>query len=90
MLDVPRRVDSGVLAVLHRQLGDTRRLDRQLGAVVAQAEVLTKVNQVSELLTYSVGTEVRRLLAGLLAELLALAGWQALDRGHPRQAWAFY
>ena len=50
MLRASARIDGSVLALLHDQLTTTRRLDRQLGAIVAHDEVLTKTQQVTGLL----------------------------------------
>jgi hypothetical protein len=84
------QVDETMLAILADQLNGIRRLDRQLGAVVAQDEVLAKVTQITELLTYSLSTTVRERLAALLSELHCLAGWQALDLGQISDSWRHY
>lgn len=84
------RVDSSVLRLLHEQLTRIRLLDRQLGAVVAHDEVLTKIEQVSRLLHHSLTPATRQSLAALLCELGTLAGWQALDMGRLTEAWQYY
>lgn len=89
-IQASHRVDSGVLALLHDQLMATRRLDRQLGAVVAHEEVRAKISQVRQLFTHSLAGGTRERLAILLAELHALAGWQALDLGNVMDAWQHY
>ena len=89
-LQASHRVDDGVLALLDDQLMTTRRLDRQLGAVVAHEEVRAKISQVRELFTHSLAGGTRERLATLLAELHALAGWQALDLGNVMDAWQHY
>lgn len=89
-IQASHRVDSGVLALLHDQLMATRRLDRQLGAVVAHEEVRAKISQVWQLFTHSLAGGTRERLAILLAELHALAGWQALDLGNVMEAWQHY
>ncbi len=89
-IQASHRVDSGVLALLHDQLMTTRRLDRQLGAVVAHEEVQAKIGQVRQLFTHSLTGGTRERLAILLAELHALAGWQALDLGNVMDAWQHY
>ncbi len=89
-IQASHRVDNGVLALLHEQLMTTRRLDRQLGAVVAHQEVQAKIGQVRQLFTHSLAGGTRERLAILLAELHALAGWQALDLGNVVDAWQHY
>jgi hypothetical protein len=89
-LDASRRIDVSVIAELHAQLASIRRLDRQLGAVVAHDEVRAKTTQVADLLTHSVPDAVREPLAALLSELCCLAGWQALDLGRAADSWRHY
>lgn len=90
MLHAAASVDASVLALLNEQLTATRRLDRQLGAVVARDEVQVKVQQVHRLLTYSITPATREGLAVHLSELCTLAGWQALDAGDLADAWRQY
>jgi tetratricopeptide (TPR) repeat protein len=58
-----------------------------MGAVVAYDEVRAKTTQVIQLQSYSLSPDRRASLATVLAELGALAGWEALDRYAIRQAW---
>lgn len=90
LLRASSRVDSSVLALLGDQLAAIRRLDRQLGAVVAYDEVRAKIGQISRLRTHSLTPANRQELAALHAELCTLAGWQALDMGEVSQAWQHY
>ena len=90
MLSVSKRVDSAVIRLLAEQLNAIRRLDRQLGAIVAHEEVKTKARQVGRLMSYSLSPAVRSRLAGLLSELHTLAGWQALDIGNVSESWRHY
>jgi len=90
MLRASEHVDSSVLALLRDQLGATRRLDRQFGAIVARDEVLAKITQVSRLLDHSLSPSTREQLAAHLSELHALAGWQALDTGNLNGSWRHY
>lgn len=83
-------IDHGVLDLLQDQLSALRRLDRQLGAVIAHEEVQTKTSQVQQLFAHSLAGGVRERLAILLSELRALAGWQALDLGKVTGAWHHY
>lgn len=86
-LSAARHVDVAVIDLLREQLDALRRLDRQMGAVVAYGEVREKVEQVRQLHTYSLTPGVRAELARVLSELGALAGWEALDRYEIGQAW---
>jgi tetratricopeptide (TPR) repeat protein len=89
-LDVARRIDGSIVAEFQSQLASIRRLDRQLGAVIAHDEVRTKIDQVANLLAHSVSGGAREQLAGLLSELYCLAGWQALDVGNVGISWRYY
>jgi tetratricopeptide (TPR) repeat protein len=86
-LNASRHIDNGVINLFREQLDNFRRLDRQLGAIVAYDEVVTKARQVEALQSHSLTPSTRTNLAALLAELSALAGWQALDQNRPRTAW---
>ncbi|MGH3620970.1 MAG: hypothetical protein ACRDQ5_04160, partial [Sciscionella sp.] len=85
-----RRIDGSLIALLHEQLNAIRRIDRELGAIVAHDEVKTKIHQVQQLLSYSLMPHTRQQLAALLSELGTLAGWQALDLGNISDAWQHY
>ncbi|PXY33445.1 hypothetical protein BAY59_10165 [Prauserella coralliicola] len=89
-LGIAARVDGQVIDLLHEQLSGIRRLDRQLGAVVAHEEATMKANQVARLLRHSLMPAHREHLAALLSEVCTLAGWQALDAGQMSAAWQFY
>lgn len=86
-LSVARYVDQEVVDLLRSQLNGLRRLDRQMGAVVAYPEVRQKIEQVRDLHAHSLTPTIRTQLARLLSELNALAGWQAFDRCAIVQAW---
>lgn len=90
MLDVSRRIDGTLLQLLRGQLDSIRRVDRQLGAVVAYEEVGAKANQVEKLFAHSMPGHTRTQLAVILTELHTLAGWQALDLGKMRNSWQHY
>jgi tetratricopeptide (TPR) repeat protein len=86
-LNAARHVDLATIRLLREQLDSLRKLDRQMGAIVAYSEVRVKVEQVRQLHSHSLTPSVRVALAGLLSELGALAGWEALDRYEIGQAW---
>ena len=90
LLNTARRVDRSTITVLHEQLDAIRLLDRQLGAIIVQDELNTKIRQVQRLATYSLAPGTREPLAALLSEMHTLAGWQALDLGNLTQAWHHY
>ena len=82
--------DSATVELLREQLAAVRRLDRELGGVVAYQEVLTKLDQVAGPFLYSLTNNLREHLAALLSELFCLAGWQALDLGKVTATWQHY
>ncbi|WP_459723416.1 hypothetical protein [Actinophytocola sp. KF-1] len=86
-LNAARHVDMAVIDLLREQLDSLRKLDRQMGAIVAYGEVREKAEQVRDLHAYSLTPDVRVQLARLLSELSALAGWEALDRYEIGRAW---
>ncbi|MGH3770835.1 MAG: hypothetical protein ACRDRW_05475, partial [Pseudonocardiaceae bacterium] len=90
LLGIARRVDPSVITLLHQQLDDIRRLDRQLGAIVVRDELNTKIRQVERLAAYSLAPGTREPLAALLSEMHTLAGWQALDLGDVLHSWQHY
>lgn len=89
-LHASKQVDGEMLTMLRGQLGNLRCLDRQMGAIVAHEEVKTKIDQVADLLAYSILRGTREPLAALLSELCCLAGWQALDLGRVDESWRHY
>jgi tetratricopeptide (TPR) repeat protein len=86
-LNASRHVDLAVIDLLREQLDSLRRLDRQMGAIVAYGEVQEKVDQVRQLHSHSLTPSVRTALAGVLSELGALAGWEALDQYDINRSW---
>jgi tetratricopeptide (TPR) repeat protein len=90
LLGAARRVDRSTIALLHQQLDDIRRLDRQLGAIVVRDELKAKIRQVERLATHSLAPGAREPLAALLSEMYTLAGWQALDFGDIADSWQNY
>ncbi|MGX7825718.1 hypothetical protein ACTG9Q_11555 [Actinokineospora sp. 24-640] len=90
MLSASSRIDSSVIILLRTQLDSTRRLDRQLGAIVAHEEVAAKVSQVERLRQFCLSPGTRSALGALQSELCTLAGWQALDLGKRAEAWNYY
>jgi tetratricopeptide (TPR) repeat protein len=86
-LNASRHVDLAVIDLLREQLDGLRRLDRQMGAIVAYGEVREKVEQVRQLHVHSLTPSLRAALAGVLSELAALAGWEALDQYDVRRSW---
>lgn len=86
-LNAARHVDMALIDLLREQLDSLRRLDRQMGAIVAYGEVREKADQVRQLHTHSLSLSVRGALAGVLSELCALAGWEALDRYEIGRSW---
>jgi hypothetical protein len=90
ILRASSQINEDILTLLQEQMSAIRRLDRQLGAVVAQDEAREKANQIKRLLAYSISAKSRERLAAMLSELRCLVGWQALDRGNVNDSWQQY
>ncbi len=75
--------------LFRQQIDHARHVDRQFGAITQLDQLRTQIDQVHHLLSYSTGDQ-RPALAGALVEASTLAGWQALDRAAPGQAWTHY
>ncbi|MGH3708340.1 MAG: tetratricopeptide repeat protein [Pseudonocardiaceae bacterium] len=88
-LAVARTVDQEIVEVFRHQVDHARRIDRRFGALTPLDPLRTQIGQVQQLLTYRAGPQ-RPALAGVLVEASTLAGWQALDRAAPGQAWTHY
>ncbi|QFU91596.1 hypothetical protein YIM_32175 [Amycolatopsis sp. YIM 10] len=85
-----QKIDSTTVELLQKQLDSIRRLDGRIGAANTHEEVIQKLNQIIQLMTYSLSPVVRQRLASLMSEFGTLAGWQALDLGSPLEAWQYY
>lgn len=88
-LAIARTVDSETVKVFRHQVEHARHIDRRFGALTQLDQLRTQIDQVQQLLTYRTGPQ-RPALAGILTEASTLAGWQALDRAAPGQAWTHY
>ncbi|MBV9140606.1 MAG: tetratricopeptide repeat protein [Pseudonocardiales bacterium] len=88
-LAVARTVDRETVEVFRHQVDHARRLDRRFGALTQLDQLRIQIDHVQQLLTYRAGPQ-RPTLAGVLVEASTLAGWQALDRAAPGQAWTHY
>jgi len=88
-LATARTVDHQTVEVFRHQVDHARHIDRRFGALTQLDPLRTQIDQVQQLLTYRAGP-ARTALAGVLVEASTLAGWQALDRAAPGQAWTHY
>jgi tetratricopeptide (TPR) repeat protein len=86
-LAAARSVDAGTVEVFRRQVENARHVDRRFGGVTVLDQLRGSVKQLEDLLGYSTSRGHRQGLAGVLTEVAALAGWEALDRNAIRQAW---
>jgi hypothetical protein len=89
-LAAARTTDAATVEAFRQQVEHTRRIDRQFGGLTQLDQLRHQMDQVTELLEYSVGGAHRAELAAVLADAGALAGWQALDRNAHDQAWHHY
>jgi tetratricopeptide (TPR) repeat protein len=88
-LAIARTIDRETIEVFRRQVDHARHVDRRFGGVTLLDQLRTQIDQVDHLLRYSTGGQ-RPALAGVLVEASTLAGWEALDRAAPGQAWTHY
>lgn len=83
-------VDKSLIDLLENQTQSLRLLDRRLGAGNLLTQSEAHVNQVVELLKFTLPGGQRAMLGAAAAEAAALAGWQALDQGNLTKAWDFH
>jgi hypothetical protein len=83
-------VDAEVVKLLQAQTDSIRRLDALQGAQLIRDQMRAHIAHVEELTRHAVRPGVRRMLAKVLADASALAGWQALDVGTPRESWEHF
>jgi tetratricopeptide (TPR) repeat protein len=67
-----------------------RQMDRRLGARSLLPQSRAHVEQMENLLRHGLSPGTRAPIAAALTEAAALAGWQALDLGHYREAWQLH
>ena len=84
------RVDHDLIAVLQEKVDLARVIDRRLGAPGSAAELGVQIRSMEDLLRYELNTETRRLLAAVIVDACALAGWQCLDRADLTGSWDHY
>jgi len=89
-LATARTIDAPTVEVFRSQVAHARRVDRQFGGLTQLDQLRHHIDQVSELLAYTIGGAHRAALAAVLCEASTLAGWQSLDRNAHTQAWNHY
>jgi hypothetical protein len=89
-LDAACIVDAGLVRLFEDQTQKFRLLDRRLGAANLLAQTEAHVNQIVDLLSFTVPGGHRTTLGAAGAEAAALAGWQALDLGDPMRSWKMH
>lgn len=83
-------VDAEVAKLLQAQTDAIRQLDARQGAQLIRDQMRAHIAHIEELNRHAVRPGVRRMLAKVLADASALAGWQALDVGTPRESWEHF
>lgn len=83
-------VDAEVVKLLQAQTDSIRRLDALQGAQLIRDQMRAHIAHIEELTRHAVRPGIRRMLAKVLADTSALAGWQALDVGTPRESWEHF
>lgn len=83
-------LDPELITLFGEQTQSFRMIDRRLGARRLLVQTESHVNQMTDILMYSLAGPHRAALGEALAQGASLAGWQALDMGRPDKAWALY
>lgn len=83
-------VDAEVANLLQAQTDGLRLLDGRQGAQLIRDQMRAHIAHIEELHRHAVRPGVRGRLAKVLADTSALAGWQALDVGTPRESWEHF
>lgn len=83
-------VDAEVVRLLQAQTESIRRLDVLQGAQLIRDQMRAHIAHIEDLTRHAVRPGIRRMLAKVLADTSALAGWQALDVGAPRESWEYF
>jgi tetratricopeptide (TPR) repeat protein len=86
-LAAARGIDRAVIRLLQGETDAIRLLDRQIGAPPIAGKLESHLAHVEAGLRHSLRPGVRQLLAAVLADACALAGWQAIDMGRLARAW---
>jgi tetratricopeptide (TPR) repeat protein len=89
-LVVAGRVDAETIELFRRQTEVVRRSDRRFGSAVRLDQLRSHINEVELLLRHTIIRQHREPLAAALTDASTLAGWDALDSGSTRQAWAHH
>jgi tetratricopeptide (TPR) repeat protein len=89
-LAAARTIDPATITAFRAQIDAIRRLDRQFGGLTQLDQLRVHIDHVTELIAHGPAAGHRTDLAAALTEASTLAGWQALDRDDPTQAWAHY
>lgn len=89
-LDSAAAVDRDLVRLLEGQTESFRTLDRRLGARLLLSQTEGHLTTSAELLKYSLPGPCRPELASVVAEIAALAGWQALDLGDLKKSWELH
>ncbi len=83
-------VDDGLVGALEAHTQSLRLLDRRVGAQALLAQAEAHVQMIEGFVRWASTETARRGLARIGAEAAALAGWQALDLGRPKQSWLLH
>jgi transcriptional regulator with XRE-family HTH domain len=81
------RVDSALLEDLDMLTNSYRRMARRLGAPAIYEEMERHLGRVRSLRASHMSDSSRQRLEGVVADVAALTGWQALDMGNEAEAW---
>jgi tetratricopeptide (TPR) repeat protein len=89
-LGAGRGLDRELVAVFQEKVNLARVVDRRLGAPGSLAELAEQIRRMEDLARHALNPVPRKLLAGVIVDACALAGWQWLDQDDFVQAWEYY
>jgi hypothetical protein len=78
------------VTAFQQRLDLARQLDRRLGGTSLAVELAQQIQQMQEIVRYSVDGRLRRSLAAVIADACALVGWQWLDQSRREKSWNYY
>lgn len=84
------KLDAAMIAVLAAEVEGLRRQDRTFGAALLSERMGALVEQLVQLMDYSLTPDTSVGLAAVLADAATLAGWQAVDTGNTVRAWGHF
>jgi transcriptional regulator with XRE-family HTH domain len=89
-LAAARGIDHELVTIYQEKVNLARIIDRRLGAPACVAELGEQIRRMESLARHALNPVTRKLLAGVIVDACALAGWQWLDQADFVNAWEYY